>query len=401
MSSDLDLPVSRFLAKLPAVRAALREEDSGLADMLADEEFLASAGPFLRMGTLLDMRGLDRDRVLAQAREQARATAGLGGMLPLEQWAMGGDGPRVFLSLPCPLKVPVMAELERLHAAHARTGFRVYLDSCGRHTLNDLADQLRDPDEVPDVVISAGLNSFLSLPFQDRFTRTGLMASIAPPLDGSLAQFREPTGAYAVYAVNPLVIVAVKSRLKGRPVPRSWERLLDPAYAGDVGLCGEAESAGDSTALLHYHGRFGPEGVRRFARTVACNTHPSQILRPMPGAKAPALGVMPLFFARSAPRQDDVEIVWPEEGGLVSPLFVLAKAERLEETRPLLDFFLGEPMARVASGAHMPALFPGLPGTLPPEARLSWIGWDVVASRDVGALCREAGRVFLEAYQAK
>ena len=52
---SLDLPVSRFLADHPASRTVLAE--LGVAAS-ADAEFMASAAPFLSMGSLLTLNGL-------------------------------------------------------------------------------------------------------------------------------------------------------------------------------------------------------------------------------------------------------------------------------------------------------------------------------------------------------
>ena len=105
---SLRRPVSRFLADHPAAREVLAARG---VSAVTDAEFLASAAPFLAMETLLGLHGLDGGQFL-EALEAAQPAPG---MRPLfcDGWsADGGAGPRMFLSLPCPLKAPMGIALE-------------------------------------------------------------------------------------------------------------------------------------------------------------------------------------------------------------------------------------------------------------------------------------------------
>uniref|UniRef100_I2Q6S2 ABC-type Fe3+ transport system, periplasmic component n=1 Tax=Desulfovibrio sp. U5L TaxID=596152 RepID=I2Q6S2_9BACT len=398
----LDVPVLRFLADHPAARGMLT--DMGVA-AVADAEFLASAAPFLAMGTLLSLHGLPAPRFL-DALAGAADTRGRGGMTPLftDGWTPAGPGLRLFASLPCPMKAPMDLALRNLkdHLAPDAPWPRLFLDSCGKHTLNDLASGLTRPEEVPDMVVSAGLNGFLSKSFRDRFATDSLLARLPQDMAPALASagLADPRGVCRIYALNPLVLVAVPARLGSLPAPRSFDDLLDPAYAGKVGLCGPPETAGDSTLLLDIRLRHGLAAVSALGRAMVCDTHPSQIFRPAPGTSPPPIGVMPLFFAEAAPRRDDVAIIWPEGGAVASPLFVMVKEAARPALAPLLDFFLGEQVAAMAAGAGMPATRPSAPAGLPPRATVRFIGWDVLESHDLGPLIAEAGAAFAAAYHA-
>lgn len=399
-SASLSLPVTRFLAAHPAARGVLAALGVEAVD---DTEFLASAAPFLAMDTLLAMHGLDAKLFL-----DALATAGpVTGMRPLfcDGWSADGSGERMFLSLPCPLKAPIGLAMENLREALGPQAHwpRIFMDSCGKHSLNDLASSLTAPEEVPDLVVSAGLNGFLSKSFRDRFATGDLLAPLSQDMHPALraAGLADPRGVCRIYGVNPLVMVAVTSRLGGLPVPRTFDDLLDPAFANRVGLCGPPETAGDSTLLLYIYLRHGRAGVEALARAMVCDTHPSQIFRPAPGANPPPIGVMPYFFAQAAPQQDDIKILWPDGGGLASPLFVMVKRSAQATLGPLVDFFLGPQTAAIAGGALIPPTSPEAAVSLPEGAGIRFIGWDVLESRDLGPLIAEAGGIFARAYYAK
>ena len=399
-TTPLHRPVTRFLAERPAARDVLAS--LGVA-AVTDPEFLASAGPFLAMDTLLAMHGLDAG-LFAAALAKA---APLKGMVPLfcDGWSAQGAGLRLFLSLPCPLKAPLGLALENLRERLGPDAPwpRIFMDSCGKHTLNDLAAGLTRADEVPDMIVSAGLNGFLSRSFRDRFATGDLLAQLPQAMHPALAAagLADPRGVCRIYGVNPLVMVAVPSRLDGLPMPRSFDDLLDPAYAGKVGLCGPPETAGDSTLLLDIRLRHGLSAVAALARAMVCDTHPSQIFRPAPGANPPPIGIMPYFFASAAPRQGDVVTIWPESGALASPLFVMVKQATRERLAPLLDCFLGPETAAIAGGALIPPTSPESSPDLPQGATIRFIGWDVLETHDLGPLIAEAGALFAQAYYGK
>jgi ABC-type Fe3+ transport system substrate-binding protein len=400
--ASLDLPVTRFLARHPAARDMLAAQ--GVA-AVADAEFLASAAPFLSLRTLLSLYGLSGPLFLETLAGQQGKSAPMA-MQPLfcDGYTAAGPGLRMFLSLPCPLKAPMGIALENLKQRLGPDAPwpRIFMDSCGKHTLNDLASSLTEPDEVPDLIVSAGLNGFLSKSFRDRFATDGLLAQLPQDVHPALADagLVDPRGVCRIYGVNPLIIVAVRSRLGDLPVPRSFDDLLDPAYAGRIGLCGPPETAGDSTLLLNIYLKHGPDALAALGRAMICDTHPSQIFRPAPGANPPPIGVMPSFFANAAPRQDDVEIIWPADGGLVSPLFLMVKQTAAKPLAPLVDFFLGPETAAIAAGALIPPTSLAAPSALPEGAKVRFIGWDTLEANDLGPLIAKAGKVFADAYYA-
>jgi ABC-type Fe3+ transport system substrate-binding protein len=405
METDaLDLPVSRFLLRHAAGRTVLAASGVTAVD---DADFLASAAPFLAMRSLLALYGLSEGLFLEALADASRDCGRQPGLTPLycDGWAAGGAGPRLFLSLPCPLKAPMGIALENLKARLGPSAPwpRIFMDSCGKHTLNDLASGLARPEEVPDLIVSAGLNGFLSKSFRDRFAGSGLLSRLAQDVHPALAGagLADPRAVCRIYAVNPLVMAVVPSRLGGLPVPRSFDDLLDPAYAGKIGLCGPPETAGDSTLLLHIRLRHGPGALEALGRAMVCDTHPAQIFRPAPGANPPPIGVMPYFFANAAPRRGDVEIVWPTDGALASPLFVMVKERAREALAPLVEFFLGAETAAIAGGALLPPTFPGAASGLPDGASVRFIGWDVLETHDLGALIAESGALFANAYHAR
>jgi ABC-type Fe3+ transport system substrate-binding protein len=149
--------------------------------------------------------------------------------------------------------------------------------------------------------------------------------------------------------------------------------------------------------LLPYFKDYGPEAVAALGRNVLRGQHPAQMVKEA-GADRPdgaALYVMPDFFAHKIARQDRVRIIWPQEGGLISPVTMLVKRERAEELKAVTDFLTGAELARVFAGAYFPSPHADIENLMPPGARLKWLGWDFLREHDLGELNAAIDEIFL------
>ena len=115
----------------------------------------------------------------------------------------------------------------------------------------------------------------------------------------------------------------------------------------------------------------------------------------------PAISVMPLFFANTIKNRENVTIVWPADGALVSPVTMLVKTDKCKELAPLIDFLTGTEVARICAGAAFPAVHPHVDNHLPENATFKWIGWDFVKNRDLKSLIGITNSIFLQAFERK
>jgi ABC-type Fe3+ transport system substrate-binding protein len=115
----------------------------------------------------------------------------------------------------------------------------------------------------------------------------------------------------------------------------------------------------------------------------------------------PAISAMPLFFANNIKNRENVSIVWPTDGALVSPVTMLVKADKREELRFLIDFLNGLEVAAICAGAAFPSVHPGVDNCLPDNATFKWIGWDYVKNHDLKALIADTNAAFLRAFHGE
>ncbi|WP_168205927.1 ABC transporter substrate-binding protein [Geobacter sp. FeAm09] len=394
----LDESIPSIIAHYPETRDLFVNQ--GFGELLESE-----VAGLIPLKSALQVRGLNSDLFLEQV---ARERSGTGFSCGEPEQVQEGDygGLDLFASFPCPLKVPLEGALRTLLDGRHQAGRPLVssLDGCNQLRFNDVAGEVTDLAVLPDVIVSSGINSLLSHAFRRRFIDTGAFRrwpdrAVNPRLAG--LGLDDPDGFYRVIAVNLFVFAVDKSRIGSLPVPRSWAELLNPLYAGTAAMCAHGEWFNESV-LVALHALYGDDGLKSLGRTVRYGMHPSQFAKHLGSGRpeTPALAIVPLFFARTAKSQDDMEIVWPREGALAAPLFMLAKERSRERLADVTDFFDGAGVAHICSGAFFPALHPQAPAVGSVNAPINWFGWQYLRDNDPEELRHRTLALFTAAHRA-
>jgi len=376
-------------------------------EIVADEGLRASFGTVVTLGTLLKARDLNSDlfcRRLDEAIAEAARTA-------RKQTATEAAGSplNLFALLPCPLKVPLEEAFEAYLDTlppDKRSSFTYCLEGNANHDVDyyALVDHFESIDDMADIIITPGFNNFFHRPFVERFIKQGLFTSVSTfSGDRHLASLGviDPQEQYTMLAMNLLVMVADHARLGDRPAPETWKDLLEPVYRKSVAIRGNHDGSFCETLLLSIHKDHGRTGVARLGENVRYGWHPSQMVKAatVGSADAPAVSVMPYFFARQLLNREGISIIWPKDGALVSPVTMLVKTGKRAELQPLLDFLTGARVAAICAEAGFPALHPGVDNRLPDDAALKWIGWEYVKQNDIKSMLVEINATFLQAFK--
>jgi nitrogenase-associated protein len=396
----LDLTIADLARQYPDALQMLI--DNGCA-MIAEPENLRVYGPILRLRTLLRSHRIDPDVFCSQLTQRP---APIG---PEVEQAVSPNL-NLFALLPCPLKVPLeeafLAFSRQLPPQYRGLSFMIEGNANNQLDYADYADHFHTLDEMPDIIITPGFNSFFHRPFVERFITTGKFRNVNDYAgDRHLAPLGviDPEGHYTMLAMNLLVLVANHARLGARPVPQRWADLLEPHFSGSIAIRGNRDGTFCETLLLTIHKEFGTAGLEQLGRNVRYGWHPSQMVKAAVsgGENAPAISVMPLFFANTLKGREGVSIIWPEDGTLVSPVTMLVKAEKRDALREVVDFLAGPEVARICAGAFFPAVHPAVDNRLPENATFKWIGWDYVKDNDLKALIAATNDAFLASFQGK
>ncbi|MFV0437901.1 MAG: ABC transporter substrate-binding protein [Desulfopila sp.] len=392
--------IADIVKEYPAAREVFRQH--GL-DQLVNEDGLRVLSPFLTLGTALRSRRIP----VSVFMEQLEKAIGLDHPVEVEAPGLsdiGKQGDLTLLALmPCGLKMPFSRAISAfLTQLRERDGLAVTYAVEGN--LNQelsyysYVEQIRDIDELPDIIVSADFNTFYGRSFYQRFVATGQLCGY--PGTGSAvnhayrqAGIATPDNGYTVLAVNPLVIVANLDELGDRELPTGWHDLLEPRWQRSVTLRGGGDFFCHAVLLPTYQ-RYGAAGLTRLGRNVLQGLHPAQMVKQIDTGRPGALYVMPEFFAHRAIHKERIQIIWPTDGALASPVTLQVKSTKIEQLRPILDYLTGQELARILVGARFPVPHGDVEGEVQGKP-LWWLGWDYLASADLLARNREIDAIFM------
>lgn len=396
----LEMTVYEIIQKHPETLAIFKAYGF---ESFADEKLLEKLGPFLKLKSALKTRQINPDlfiHLLGTKVEEARREKGKIATLNYSQ-----QGELNLLGLlPCPLKIPLQEALE-LFLQDSNLSLTYCLEGNANNQLSyyDYVQHFQEIDELPDLIISPGLNSFFYRDFFNKFLKTGCFTDIIDyPLNPQLAElgFQDPNGHYNMLAMNLSIIVVDHTKLDNLPIPKSWEDLLQPQFARQVTIRGSG-SFFCETLLLNIYQDYGFQGLRNLGRSVKNACHPAEMVKCAGSNRGDgtAISIMPLFFAQTIKNKDQVSIIWPKEGAIVSPVSMLVKTAKVKQLQEIIQFFTGPLVGQICADACFPSIHPTVDNKLPPGAKLKWLGWDYLQAQDLESLMRELTKNFLATYQ--
>lgn len=316
----------------------------------------------------------------------------------------GGEPPlRVMGLLPCPVRIPLeeafaefAAEFQESTGRKITTEFQAA--SVGASWMDEHVNSIEDPEDFPDLFISAGFETFFDPngigKFRKSFADRMPFQEFNKSFDG--VGLKDPQGNYAMISVVPAVFLVNVPAMGDLPIPKTWADLLEPEFEQRVSL-----PVGDfdlfSGILLDIRRRYGDEGVRKLGRSLLESLHPAQMVKVGARPNAPLVTIMPYFFTKMARPGSPMQAVWPSDGAIISPIFLLAKASGGEDLQRVVDFFCSKDVGEVlAVKGLFPSTHPEVDNGLAPDAKFSWLGWDWIEKTDIAAEIKECERLFDE-----
>jgi ABC-type Fe3+ transport system substrate-binding protein len=395
-SIHADLKIAELITIYPQTRSVF--EGHGLG-VLVSEDGLRALGPFLTLGTALRSRSMDVEGFvrLLQESVQTRPPLEAPGLDTLEAQA----GLSLLALMPCGLKVPFSREMAGFMENQRQGGLDVSYAVEGN--LNQelsyysYVPTVRTPEELPDIILSSDFNTFYSRDFRERFVETGVFTgygNITPSASYTAAGVMDPLGQYTILGINPLVMVVNLDQLEGRPLPEIWEDLLDPRWKGSISLRGSSDFFCHAV-LLPIWLRHGEDGLCSLADNVRQGLHPSQMVKKIDANAPGAIYVMPEFFAHRVKHKERVQIVWPPDGALASPVTLQVKASRIQALRPILEYLTSVELAGTMAGARFPVPHAEVTGEVQ-DNPLLWPGWDFLRGKDLLEVNRAIDEIFLQ-----
>ena len=302
--------------------------------------------------------------------------------------------------LPCPVKIPLLETFEKWISEQEfdfNLNYELKAASVG---IDWIKEDLQNSDKVPDLFISAGFDLFFDKNLLGKYKSENLFEDITGienyNEDFTEYSMKDPNNQYSVLGIVPAVFLINKDELKGRKIPESWEELLSGDFENNVSL---PISDFDlfNALLLNMYKLYGEDGIRKLARIFQKNMHPSEMVKSHMKRERPAITIMPYFFTWMVREGSPMELVWPKDGAIISPIFMLSKKDTKNKTKKIVDFFASKEAGEILSHkGKMPSINPDVDNMIPKDNKYMWLGWDFIKDNDISSLIKKCEGIFNE-----
>ncbi len=225
-------------------------------------------------------------------------------------------------------------------------------------------------DDLPRIILLQGYRNIFSSDFKRNYRDLYSSSMAENSRDFAYLNFRDPLGNYSVLGINPLVFAVDNAGLKEQrcAIPRSWADLIDSSFSGKIDLSGLDMSSLESI-YLHVHKIYGIDKAVSVAASFKSN-------RECP------ISILPYSLARNRVKKSSVSIVWPSDGAVIVPIFLLVKSQLPQELDFIHNWLTSASLGASLSSSFFPSMHPAVDSRLPSNVLLSWLGWDYLLSTD-------------------
>lgn len=396
---SVDMNVAQIIITWPETQAVFAAH--GL-EAFTDPVYLDRVGRYMTLRTALERKGLGVESFERQLQDSVESR-----IRQVDVCEDLGDRRSSDIDvaglLPCPVRVPLLDKINAFAAAcknhdGIRVSTRLRAASGGSEWIEKEICAATSVEQLPDIFVSAGFDTFFDPHGFGRFKEDGAFVALEEyPLNPVFTgiDLRDPQGVYNIISTVPAVFMLDTHQLGDLPAPRTWAQLLEPQYREQVAL-----PVGDfdlfNAILLNIHKEFGDSGVVKLRRSMLEAMHPAQMgTTPAGKSQKPLVTIMPYFFTRMAANIPGVEIIWPEDGAIISPIFMLWRKDSMQQSRALAEFFAGVQVGDIlARQGLFPVLNPAVENILPETAPWKWLGWDYIYAHDIAAQIKRLETIF-------
>ncbi len=263
-------------------------------------------------------------------------------------------------------------------------------------------------EDLPDLFISAGFDMFFDKSRFGRFREENFFEDLTSfshlhrDFDQEDIRLKDPRKQYSMIGVVPAVFLVNTKELGNRKVPRSWDDILSDEFKNSISL---PVSDFDlfNAILLNIYKSHGEAGIAQLGRNMQKSMHPAEMVKShMKLMERPSVTIMPYFFTKMVKDGGPMVAVWPEDGAIISPIFLLTKKERKKELQPIVDYLLSKEVGELLShNGRFPSVNPEVDNRISEENRYQWIGWEFIEKYDLTLLIRRCEEIFHRAMRGE
>lgn len=308
--------------------------------------------------------------------------------------------------LPCPVRIPLTEELEKFVIKYKEENkyeiqYELKAASMGLDWLKDILIKEEDPENLSDLFISAGFDLFFDEKLMGKFKKRGVFSDFTNGkklnniFDNETICLKDPKSHYSMISVVPAVFLVNKNELNGRKMPETWEDILKPEFENSISL-----PIGDfdlfNAILLNIHKKYGEDAIAALGRSLLEGMHPSEMVKSEKKKNnRPAVTIMPYFFTKMTKGDGPMVALWPKDGSIISPIFMLSRKDKADRLKPVVDFFFSKEVGEIlAHKGLFPSTNPDVDNRIPEENKFMWLGWDYIYSNDIAGLITKCEDIF-------
>jgi ABC-type Fe3+ transport system substrate-binding protein len=306
--------------------------------------------------------------------------------------------------LPCPVRIPLLEQFNTFIESYKKEeqtpiNYELKAASMGLDWVEQHLKGIKDASKLPDLFISAGFDMFFDEKMIGQFKKQGVFKDTTGLLTYNSSfddiTLKDPAGHYSMIGVVPAVFLINLKELGDLPLPQSWEDILDSVFENRISL-----PVGDfdlfNAILLNIHKMYGDEGIAKMGNNLLESMHPSQMVKSdRKKNNKPIITIMPYFFTKMVKEGGTMKAVWPKDGAILSPIFMLSKKDKQEKLQPVIDFFASKPVGEILSHSGLfPSVHPEVDNHISKENKFMWLGWDYIYANDISGLIAHCESVF-------
>lgn len=302
--------------------------------------------------------------------------------------------------LPCPIKVPIEIGFdEMINDLGSECDFKYLIEGNANYEVMWMDESSHVPlrEELPKVIISAGVNSFYRKDFRAKAIAEKYFKEVKGSREKNFDEynFSDLEGNYYIMALNYLVMAVDLTKLNNRNIPKSWEELLNSSFKKEVAIRGKKGKYCETTLLAIYKD-YGMDGIMKLKELVGFGGHPAEMVKNAGKGieNSPAISVIPYFYARLLKNNKNVEIVWPKEGAIVSPVTLLVQNNISNKLENVINYFTSEQVRNICKEAALPHPLDYLEYLKENNYKLNWLGWDFISNNDINKLLPKLNECF-------
>lgn len=370
-----------------------------------DPKLLESIGKNITLDVLIQSKGLNKETFMDQLNEIVSEHRKNADTTLFEKDKNIKATINIQGILPCPVRIPLLEGFEdwletRDETYKSSIDYELKAASMGVDWLKDSLENGGGEKDIADVFLSAGFDLFFDQRLIGHLKKEKVFEDIVnyshynQDFDNDYISLKDPDKDYSIIGAVPAVFLVNKDALKDKPMPLTWEDLLNGDYDNSVSL-----PVGDfdlfNAILLNIHKKYGMEGVKKLGKTLMRSMHPSEMVKSNTKPNQPSVTIMPYFFTKMVRDIGPMVAVWPKDGAIISPIFMLSKQAKKEQLQPIVDFFASKEVGEILShNGRFPSTHPEVDNMISKDNKYMWIGWDYIKENDIGVLIEECMATF-------